>query len=165
MESKDLGFIEAIDMAMEAEIKARDFYKSALEKVTHARGKDLLNQLADFEQQHYDKLDELKKSLAQDNEYITYEGTSFRPYSGSLPSEVSGPMEPNTNPLLDILSMAIDAETKANERYLKMAEQTADPRGKDMFKKLAQEEVTHRRILSDEYYHLNNQNGIWIWGE
>jgi rubrerythrin len=160
-----MGFIEAIDLAMAAEIKARDFYTSALEKVTHARGKDLLSQLADFEQQHYDKLNELKTSLSEREEYISYEGTSFRSYRESAPSEVSGPMEPDKDALLDILSMAIDAETKANERYLTMSEQTTDPRGKDMFKKLAEEEVLHRRILSDEYYHMSNQSGMWIWGE
>ncbi len=165
MAPESVNFIEAIDMAMAAEIKARDFYADALTKVTHARGKDLLSQLADFEQQHYDKLDELKNTLTQKNEYITYEGTSFKPYRASTPSEVSGPIEADKNSLLDILSMAIDSETKANERYLKMADQTTDPRGKAMFKKLAQEEVTHRRILSDEYYHLNNQNGMWVWGE
>ena len=68
----------AIDMAMEAEINARDFYQNAVEKISDERGKDLLQQLADFEQGHFDKLSELRKSLADTGEYVEYGGMEFQ---------------------------------------------------------------------------------------
>ncbi len=61
--------------------------------------------------------------------------------------------------------MAIDTETKAHERYRKMADETTDTMGKEMFLKLADEETLHRRILSDEFYQLINQGSVWIWGD
>jgi rubrerythrin len=45
-----------------------------------------------------------------------------------------------------------------------MADEAADPLGKEMFKKLAREEELHERILNDQYYSLNN-NGVWTWGD
>ena len=73
--------------------------------------------------------------------------------------------EQNTEDILKILSMAIDSETEANEHYRKMADETIDPTGKEMFLKLADEETLHRRILSDEFYHLSNQGNVWVWGD
>ncbi len=162
MGEKNLGLLEAIDIAMEAEQKANKFYSDAKEKVHNERGKDLLQQLADFEQTHYDKLNELKKSLTEKDEFIEYEGTSFKSKTGS---EISGKVEENTDDVLDILSMAIEAEEKAREHYLIMVDQTSDPRGKEMFEKLADEETLHRRILSDEFYQISNKGGMWLWGE
>jgi rubrerythrin len=45
-----------------------------------------------------------------------------------------------------------------------MAELTKDPRGKDMYKRLASEEELHERLLNDQYYSLHN-TGIWSWGD
>jgi len=163
MSDQNLGLMQAIEIAMEAEKKANKFYSDAAAKVAGSQGKNLLKQLADFEKNHYDKLDDLKKSLAKDGKFVKYEGTKFSSFKAS--SEVSGKIEPNTDEVLDILSMAIEAEEKAHKHYARMAEETSDPDGKDMFEKLADEEVMHRRVLSDEFYQISNSGGMWVWGE
>jgi len=165
MDGKDIGILEAIEIAMEAELKAHQFYRDAVEKVANERGKNLLQQLADFEQNHFNKLNDLKKSLARQDKFIEYEGTQFKPFKATVASEVSGKIESDKDNVLNILSMAIEAETKAAERYRKMAEKTHDPQGKDMFRKLAEEETLHRRILSDEFYQISNRGEIWFWGD
>ena len=163
MSEKNVDLMQAIEIAMEAEKKANKFYADAAAKVASSQGKNLLKQLADFEQNHYDKLNDLKKSLAKDGKFVKYEGTNFSPFKAS--SEVSGKIEPNTDEVLDILSMAIEAEEKAHKHYSRMADETSDPDGKDMFEKLAEEETMHRRILSDEFYNIANKGGLWVWGE
>ena len=165
MTTKNIDLLEAIEIAMEAEKKANEFYLDAYEKVTNEKGKDLLKQLAAFEQNHYNKLNELKSSLKENGEFIEYEGTEFKPFQRKGDAEISAKIEPDKEDVLNILSLAIDAETKAYEHYMKMAEHTTDTRGKDMFKKLADEETLHRRILSDEFYMLSNKGGIWFWGD
>lgn len=152
-------------MAMEAEKKARQFYLDALEKVSDNRGRNLLQQLADFEENHYRKLLELKASLQQDGAFIEYAGTEFKPYLADVPSEVSGTFKQNKEEILSILNLAINAEFKAAQNYRKLASQTSDEKGRQMFQQLAEEEVSHRRILSDEYYQLSNERGYWIWGD
>ena len=165
MAEKNLNMLDAVEMAMEAERKANQFYADAVQTASNERGKDLLKQLANFELSHYHKLEELRDSLQKEGKFIKYSGTSFEAYKHFSPSEASGKIEKNTEDVLQVLSMAIGAETKAHERYRKMADETTDPMGKDMFLKLADEETLHRRILSDEFYQLSNQGSVWTWGD
>jgi len=165
MAEKNIGLMEAIQIAMEAEKKANQFYADAVNKVTSDQGKNLLKQLADFEQNHYNKLSELKDSLIKEGKFIKYKGTQFKSFKIETAPEGSRKLEPNKDDVLDILGLAIDAESKAHRHYKNMAKETKDPDGKDMFETLAEEETLHRRILSDEFYQIANSGGMWIWGE
>ena len=165
MTGKNVGLMEAIQIAMEAEAKANKFYSDSAKKVASEQGKNLLKQLADFEQNHYDKLKRLKKSLEKDGKFIKYEGTQFKSFKIEIAPEGSRKIEPNKEDVLDILGLAIEAETKAHQHYNRMARETKDKDGKVMFEKLAEEETMHRRILSDEFYQIANSGGMWVWGE
>jgi rubrerythrin len=160
---QDIGLLEAIDMAMEAEVNARDFYQNAIGKVSDERGKDLLQQLADFEQGHFNKLSELKGSLRESGKFIEYGGIEFRKKVFKV-TEVEGQIEPNKQEILDVLRLAIDLENNAREAYMGLSTKVDDPTGKEMFRKLAREEDMHWRILNDEFYQINNR-GVWTWGD
>jgi rubrerythrin len=162
MSENNTEILKAISLAMEAEKKANEFYRQALAQVQSERGKNLLRQLADFEQNHYNKLNDLKQQLTQTAQFIEYPGTQFTPFTAP---EAAGKIETNPDEILQILNLAIDAEDKAAKKYRQMAEQTVDPRGKVMFRQLAEEELSHRRILSDEFYHFHNQSPYWGWGD
>jgi rubrerythrin len=171
MTDDNKGLLEAIELAMEAEKKASQFYSDAKDKVKSFRGKDLLGQLSRFEQSHYNKLEELKLSLAEQGAFVDYAGTDFAALRKDAASEVGGDVESDDarvtegkDEIVDILNLAIDAETKASANYARLAQQTDDPKGRDMFRKLADEELLHRRILSDEFYHVTNK-GEWVWSE
>ncbi|MHC5038718.1 MAG: ferritin family protein [Planctomycetota bacterium] len=165
MDGKDAEILAAIDTAMVAERKAKQFYLGAVEKASSERGKDLLRQLALFEEGHFEKLADLKASLEETGQYIRYDGTDFGMITSELPGELDEGREANLDDMLDVLRMAIDSETEACQRYRKMAKNTMNPQGKEMFLKLSQEETLHRRILSDEFYHLSNKGGLWSWGD
>ena len=165
MEGKDMGILEAIEAAMKAETEAKNFYLGAVEKASSAQGKDMLKQLAAFEESHFKALEKLKGSLADSGAFIIYGGTKFTPVPSGLPSTSAKAAETNLDDVLDVLNLAISAETKAAQTYKDLAEMTSDPNGKEMFQKLAEEETLHRRILSDEFYQLTNMGGEWAWGE
>lgn len=165
MALKNMGLLEAINIAMEAEAKANKFYADSAQKVTSEQGKNLLKQLADFEQNHFNKLNNLKKSLEKEGKFIKYEGTQFKTFKIETAPEASRNIEQHKEDVLDILGMAIEAESKAHQHYKRMAGETKDKNGKEMFLKLADEETLHRRILSDEFYQIANSGGMWIWGE
>ncbi len=165
MAGKNVGLMEAIQIAMDAEAKANKFYSESAQKVTSEQGKNLLKQLADFEQNHYNKLNELKISLEKEGKFIKYQGTEFKPFKIEQAPEAARKAEAHKEDVLDILGMAIDAESKAYQHYKRMAGETKDKDGKAMFEKLAEEETMHRRILSDEYYQMANSGGLWVWGE
>jgi len=157
--------LDALSLAMTAEKKAAEFYRSAAEKATSPRGKNMLEQLAKFETAHYQALDELRRSLEGGGRAkAAYAGTEFEP----VPTELTGAAaskETNLNGVYDVLKLAIDAESGAHDRYEELAEQAEDDELRAFFKKLAEEETLHRRILSDEFYQLNNSGGQWVWME
>ncbi len=161
--SQKLGLEEALDIAMDAELKAQAFYAQAAVEVQDPNGRELLGKLAAFEQHHYQKLSELARSLYESGQFIEYETQTleqFMPLTGS--GEVAGTQFDELKDEAAILTKAIENEKIAGERYRVLAEETSDPTGQDMFKKLANEEGMHRRILEDEFYSLSNK-GVWGW--
>jgi rubrerythrin len=161
--SQKLGLEEALDIAMEAELKAQAFYAQAAVEVQEAQGRDLLGRLAAFEQYHYQKLAELARSLQQDGKFIAYETRTVEQFAPTLArGETAGTQIEELKDTAAILSKAIENEKIAGERYRVLAEETDDPDGQDMFRKLANEEMIHQRILEDEFFSISNQ-GTWGW--
>jgi rubrerythrin len=124
----------------------------------------MFNQLAAFELSHYNNLKSLLDSLNEGTGWIQYVGTQFPDSSDSVEGENPSAKEEIKDDELSILSKAIEDEKKASEYYNNLADETDDPSGKAMFKKLAEEENLHTKILNDQWYSLNNK-GVWIWGD
>jgi rubrerythrin len=161
--SPKLGLEEALDIAMSAELKAQAFYAQAAVEVQEPHGRDLLGRLAAFEQYHYQMLSELARSLAAGGQFVAYPARSveqFLPVVGG--GEAGGTLREELKEVPGILGKAIDNEKIAGERYRVLAEETTDPNGQDMFRKLANEEQIHQRILEDEFFSLSNR-GVWGW--
>jgi rubrerythrin len=154
--------LKAVKVAMEAEKEAAQFYSKASKKTKNSKGREMLQQLSEFEINHYQKLKELSKSLQEKGEWILYSGTSFKKKSIPLKMEKPKGQEQLTD--MDALKIAIREEKKAQAYYRSMAELTKDPRGKDMYKHLANEEALHEKVLNDQYYSLHN-TGLWSWGD
>ena len=159
-----LGIEQAIEIAMEGELTAHAFYAQAAAEIEDQAGRDLLGRLAAFEQHHYHKLAELARSLRQDHRFIYYEASStlehFSPSVGR--GEAAGSLLAQYRDVPGILSQAIENEKNAGLRYRLLAEETSDPDGQDMFRKLSEEEGLHQRVLEDEFFSLSNK-GVWGW--
>lgn len=153
---------KAIEIAMQAEKEASQFYAKASKKTKDPRGRDMLQQLSEFETNHYNKLKELSKSLREKGEWILYSGTSLKKKALSIKADKIKGQDQLTD--MDALKLAIREEKRAGAYYRSMAELTKDPRGKDMYKRLAGEEELHQKLLNDQYYSLHN-TGIWSWGD
>jgi rubrerythrin len=154
--------IKAVKVAIEAEREAFQAYSKAAKKTKNPKGKDMFQQLSEFEMNHYQRLKGLLESLQEKGEWILYGGTSFRREAFPLRVEKAKGQEQLTD--MDALRMAIREEKKAQSYYRSMAELTKDPRGRDMYNRLADEEVLHEKILNDQYYSLHN-TGVWSWGD
>ena len=154
--------VKAIKVAIEAEKEAFQAYSKAAKRTKNPKGRDMFQQLSEFEMNHYQKLTGLLKSLQEKGEWILYEGTSLKKKTIPLIKEKPRGNEQLTD--LDALKIAIREEKKALAYYRSMAELTRDPRGKDMYKRLADEESLHEKLLNDQYYSLHN-TGLWSWGD
>jgi len=163
--SQELGLEEAIDIAMDAELKAQAFYVEAAMEVQDPAGRDLLGRLAAFEQYHYQQLTELVRSLRATGRFIAYKARTVEEFRPLGESQNPPPGATGAGPLRDvaeILSLAIAKEKVAGERYQALAQVTTDADGQAMFRNLAHEESIHQRILEDEFFSLSNR-GVWGW--
>jgi rubrerythrin len=161
--SQKLGLEEALDIAMDTELKAQAFYARAAAEVQEPQGRDLLGRLAAFEHYHYEQLAKLAKALQKDGQFIEYETRTvdqFVPIIGR--GETAGTQLDELEDVASILSKAIENEKIAGDRYRVLAEETSEPAGQDMFRKLANEERIHQRILEDEFFSISNK-GTWGW--
>ncbi len=154
--------IKAIRVAMEAEMGAHRTYSKAARMTRNPKGKDMFQQLSEFEMNHYQKLKALLQSLEERGEWILYEGTGLK--KRKIPLKVEKPKGQEQLTDMDALKIAIREEKKARAYYRSMAELAKDPRGKDMYKRLASEEELHEKLLNDQYYSLHN-SGLWSWGD
>jgi len=154
--------LKAIKVAMEAEKEAYQNYSKMAKKTKNPKGRDMFQQLSEFEMNHYQKLKNLLKSLQEKGEWILYEGTTLKKKTIPLKAEKPKGQEQLTD--MDALKIAIREEKKAQSYYRSMVELTRDSRGKDMYKRLANEETLHEKVLNDQYYSLHN-TGVWSWGD
>jgi rubrerythrin len=154
--------IKAIKVAIEAEKEAYQNYLKLAKKTKNPKGKDMFQQLSEFEVNHYQKLKSLLKTLQEKGEWILYQGTSLKKKPVSGKAEKPKGQEQLTD--MDALKIAVQEEKKAEAFYRSMAELTSDARGRDMYKRLANEEALHEKVLNDQYYSLHN-TGIWSWGD
>ncbi len=162
MEWTEREDIKAIRVAIEAEKDAYQSYSKLAKKTKDQRGKDMFQQLSEFEINHYQKLKTLLKSLEEKGEWIIYEGVNFKRRATPLKADKPKGKEQLTD--MDAIKMAIREEKKAQAYYRCVAELTKDPRGKDMYKRLANEEALHEKVLNDQFYSLRN-TGLWSWGD
>ena len=119
MSNQNLSLLDAIQMAMEAEQKAAAFYADAAQRAANPLGRELFDQLAGFERYHHAKLADLEKSLRSEGTF-EYEGKEL---TLSVPGEVDS-KEANKMSVLEIITLAINAEREAEKRYTALAEQT-----------------------------------------
>ncbi|MGZ3524529.1 MAG: ferritin family protein [Thermodesulfobacteriota bacterium] len=154
--------LKAIRVAIEAEKEAFQGYSKAAKRTKNPRGRDMFQQLSEFEMNHYQKLTGLLKSLQEKGEWVLYGGTSLK--KKSIPLKMEKPKGHEQLTDMDALKIAIREEKKALAYYRSLAELTRDPRGKDMYKRLAGEESLHEKLLNDQYYSLQ-KTGLWSWGD
>ena len=156
--------LDAIKRAIDAEMKAHTYYSQSALKTTNPKGKDMFRQLAALELNHYNNLKALHDSLHKGNGWTAYAGTDFSDVPPAPEGTDASREEALKDDVLSILGKAIEDEKKASAYYTKLANETTDPAGKELFTKLAEEEKIHTKILNDQWYSLNNQ-GIWLWGD
>ncbi|UCD19599.1 MAG: ferritin family protein [candidate division WOR-3 bacterium] len=146
--------------AMNAEAQAKKFYIEAAAKASSNAGKNLFNELADFEQGHYDRLQRIIEARGKG---LNLAGITA-PQKIPTKSEVEGQFEPNKDEIVSVLTLGIEAEKKARAKYLEISKMFDDEESKAIFINMAEEERKHQSILEDQFYSISNKGTI-IWGD
>mgnify|MGYP001247309383 CR=1 FL=1 len=153
------SLLDAIRVVKENERFASASYWEAARKIQHPAGKFVFEELSRFEQYHYERLTNLERALEYEGHFIEYEGKEF-PLPPAL--EVPAVKDPDQKDVLTIINQAIELEENAKKVYAELADQIDDPQGKQMFKRLADEEYKHFMLLIEAYWSVSYL-GDWRW--
>lgn len=153
------SLLDAVRVVIENERNASDSYAEAAQQITNPGAKLVFEELAKFEQHHFELLSDLETSLKETGDFVDYAGQEF-----PIPPifEIKAAQEPNMKSVMKIISEAMELEKEAEQEYADLAIKANDPRGYDLFKKLSAEENIHWRILMDAYWTLTNL-GTWTF--
>ena len=141
MLSQDLTVLEALGIAIRAEMDANELYTNLANKVRNQTVKNKLLFLANEEAKHRELLTARYQEMFPGVEMAL----PAKIFSEGSKGAVIDKMSP-----LEVVNMAIEAEKKARTFYLDAAKNTTDPKGKMMFEYLAQTELSHQHILTSE---------------
>ncbi len=139
--------LDAIMRALEIEKETFDYYTRAEQKTFDPNGKRIFRWLAKTEEEHYLKLSELYSTMEENGRWVFYGGTTI-----SLDPEEPGDMEIGfATGDLEALEIAMEIEKKGIAYFDELAARITDPDGRNMLKKLREEEGEHLRVITDKY--------------
>jgi rubrerythrin len=148
---------EILDLAIEFERTARDFYTSLIPKVSK-QIRYLVEELAEEEQRHFDLFSELKArpDLDKQVEALIEVPASDKRFSDAilLPDLGENPDDQT------VLQYALGREHTAMEQYRSLAENTAEGPIKELFAYLANEETLHKNQLERLYYEMVHRGNV-----
>ncbi len=155
---------EAIKTAIEYEIRIRDIYRDAAEKVEDTAGKRILKLLGDDEQRHIEYLKDRLKLWKKTGKLSERKLESTIPSMEKIQKELEKvrahmPQKDRTRER-DILSKALKAEVETSNFYQQMVDEMPDE-AQRMFARFLAIEENHIAAVQFELDYLT-QSGYWL---
>lgn len=148
---------EILEVATSFEQSARDFYTALAPKVSK-RIRDLVEELAEEEQRHYDLFselarrsdiaDQIRAEVATPASDSRFSDCIHLPDLGEHPDDQA------------VLQYAMGREHAAMEQYRSLAESVEAGPIRDLFRFLADEETKHKLELEKIYYQVVHSGGV-----
>lgn len=148
---------EILEVAIEFERTARDFYSDLLPKVSK-QIRYLVQELAEEEQRHYDLFKQLKTrpDIEKQVEVMIDTPASDKRFSDAVLLPDLGE-QPDDQA---VLQFALGREHAAMEQYRSLAQNTAEGPIRELFSFLANEETLHKNALEKLYYEIVHSGGV-----
>lgn len=145
---EDITLLEIIDYAKINEDNARQFYKNAAQHAKRDNIKGFLNSLVKEEEKHIEHLNELAKvveaggPIPKSNDIAKPLG--YAEHLGSVKIDENSDYQ-------EVLKFAIAREKEALDSYTRYTKLVDDPKAKELFSLLANEEGAHLRDLENKF--------------
>ncbi|HNQ45414.1 MAG TPA: ferritin family protein [Syntrophorhabdus sp.] len=150
--------LNALEVALNNEMKEREFYLKNAERTKNALGKAMFKQIADDELEHYERLKQLKiewekKGIWPETLPLIVKETDIKEILTKFLQKVDQTAASDDDDLQAIRT-AIDFEQKGAEFYRRLRDAVTDKKEKDFFDLLATIEYEHYLSLKDveEYF-------------
>ncbi|MEJ2609988.1 MAG: ferritin family protein [Candidatus Thiodiazotropha sp.] len=148
---------EILEVAMEFERTARDFYRDLIPKVSK-QIRYLVEEMAEEEQHHFNLFNELKgrTDIEQQIQVMIEVPACDKRFSDAILTPELGE-KPDDQA---VLQYALGREHAAMEQYRTLAESTSDGPIKELFQFLTNEETLHKNQLEKLYYEIVHSGGV-----
>ncbi len=156
MATEQTRTLEALQTAIRMELDGKQFYLKASRASSSESGKKLFQKLAEEEDVHRQKFEEIFKALAAGQSWPAVEAAiSSLPELESVFARASGSIQPAAGDL-EAAQTAMDMENKTQDFYNERAAQAIFPAEKKYYEILAGQERIHHSVLLDYYEYLKN---------
>ena len=137
---EDMGPLEILKIGIYNEVSARDFYLMMSGIIKDVSGRKKFLNLADDEKRHRETLEDWYKKES---------GGKVFPFDPKKVKKIRVEVKDHTS-AFEAIDIALEAERQAYLFYKEAAKRSKDEKGREMFKKLADEEDGHYQKLSAE---------------
>ena len=166
MQGQDTA-LKALQQAIQIEKEGLEFYNRATEWTTDPRGQEVFRSLAQDEELHLRIVRQQYQSLSESgawsasDELGEVEVDLNQPLLFPAGSEgLKQTIRPDASDR-EALLFALEIEHRNYELYREAALETEDPRGREMYQRLAGAEQNHFNLVMLNYEHLTNV-GHWL---
>jgi rubrerythrin len=153
------AMIQAVKKAMDEELRAAEFFDTAMNRTADPGAKKMFKQLAAFQRQHFQTIDFVLQSIGG-GELGEPTRARFRIIRPDTPPVDLNDAQIKTD--IEALEVGIEAQKKRKTTYLELAFIATTPSVAAFFNELADEEQTHLEILEEQYLSIS-KSGKWAW--
>jgi rubrerythrin len=158
--------LNALDVALNNEMREREFYLNNAERTKNQVGKAMFRQIADEELEHYERLKELhekweKKEKWPETVPLRVKDTIVKNILLDMVRRAKKEPEKDDDDLKAIRT-AIDFEAKGTAYYAKIRDEVTDPKEKEFFDLLSKIEHEHYLSLKDTEEYLTNPASWYV---
>jgi rubrerythrin len=160
MESEQLKTLEVLQLAIQMEVEGKDFYQQASQKIKNKLARELFQHLANEEDVHRRKFEEIYGALKRGRNWPDVKPPSeqgkrlkslFAEATKALGSKIKV-----AESELEAIKVAMDMEIKSYNFYRSRSEQSSLPVEKRFYEALAGEEREHHLALLDSHEYLSD---------
>lgn len=155
--------MNAIQIAINMEKDAIDFYTKAAEKTSHPAGKKMFLSVTEDEKRHLQMLSAIFNEVdIKIDEVSPMKNirTVFETMRDSMMQRVEA-----TKDELEAFKIAMQMEKEGIEFYKKVQTETNQPKEKALFERLIKEEEQHFAVFSNTFNFMNDTGSWYMWEE
>jgi len=154
--------VDAIREAIKLEINGKAVFNHAAEVTHNELGKKMFRKLAEDEAKHLDTFSQLFSEVIGGEDWKKFVDKEILQSRSSLIEELAPRMKKEGRAgELEAIRIGMELERKAIDFFEKSAKEATDPKAKEIFDKICEEEKLHYDLLQAEYDSLTN-SGFWF---
>lgn len=169
MQNEQARTLEVLQSALNMEVQGKEFYSKASQESNNRLAKELFARLADEEDLHRKRFEEVYETLKRGQSWPEVEppcdaGRTLKSLFAEATAALGSKIEVAESEL-EAIKLAMDMEAKSFTLYNSRGEESTFPVERRFYESLAAEERGHRLALLDSYEYLKDPAGWFTRSE